>query len=440
MSPKTDKSQQLYAQAKALIPGGTQLLSKRPELHLPQRWPAYYAKASGCRVWDVDGNEFIDTSYMGIGACVLGYADPDVNAAVKKAIDDGSMTTLNCPEEVALAQKLRQLHAWADMARYCRCGGEAMAIAVRIARAATGRDTILFCGYHGWQDWYLAANLADDSSLDGHLLAGLAPKGVARSLVNTAFPFSYNDLPAFGELIKKHGPRTAAVVMEPIRSAPPRDGFLQSIREQCTKAGIVLIFDEITAGWRLALGGAHLTLGVEPDMAVFAKAMSNGFPMAAVIGRASAMDAAQEAFISSTYWTERIGPAAALATIDKLQKENVPAHLCRIGQAVQDGWTAAAARHKLKVHVGGILPLGHFAFEYEKPAVLKTLFTQWMLDEGFLATTAFYVSFAHKDEHVKAYQAATDRVFAKIAAALARGDVEKHLTGPVCHSGFQRLT
>jgi len=440
VSTKTPNSQELYAKAKGLIPGGTQLFSKRPELHLPGRWPAYYTRAEGCRVWDLDGNEFVDTSYMGIGACVLGYADPDVNAAVKKAIDDGSLTTLNCPEEVKLAETLCEIHPWADMARFARCGGEAISIAVRIARASTGKEIVLFCGYHGWHDWYLAANLADDSSLDGHLLAGLAPTGVVRGLAGTAMPFAYNDLGAFEALMDAHKGKIAAVVMEPIRNTPPDDGFLETIRERTREADIVLIFDEVTAAWRANIGGAHLTFSIEPDMAVFGKAISNGFPMAAVIGTSAVLDAAQDAFISSTYWTERIGPAAAIATIDKLRRENVPEHLLRIGKAVQDGWSSAAETTGAGIHVSGTYPLGHFEFEHDKPLVLKTLFTQWMLDEGFLATTAFYASYAHTDEHVAAYLSAVERTFAKIAGAVASGDPEKHLDGPVCHGGFQRLT
>ena len=186
--------QDLYREAKKIIPGGTQLLSKRPEMFLPELWPAYYDKAEGCRVWDLDGREYMDASFMGLGACTLGYADPDVNKAVREAVDKGSMTTLNCPEEIDLARMLCNIHPWADMVRYSRTGGEAMAIAIRIARARTSNDIILFCGYHGWHDWYLSANLADDRALDGHLIPGLEPKGVPRPLKGTALPFEYLSL------------------------------------------------------------------------------------------------------------------------------------------------------------------------------------------------------------------------------------------------------
>jgi len=174
----SETGQRLYVKAKTRIPGGTQLLSKRPELYLPEQWPSYYSRAKGVEVWDLDGNRYLDMCYNGIGACILGACDPDVDAAVRTAIDAGSMSTLNAPEEVELADLLCELHPWADMVRYARCGGEAMAVAVRIARAKTHRDIIAFCGYHGWHDWYLAANLGEETALDGHLLPGLQPAGV----------------------------------------------------------------------------------------------------------------------------------------------------------------------------------------------------------------------------------------------------------------------
>ena len=435
-----NKTQSLYESARKIIPGGTQLFSKRPELHLPGHWPAYFDRADGCELWDLDGKRYIDTSYMGIGACILGYADEDVNSAVKTAIDKGSTTTLNCPEEVELTKLLCEIHPWARMTRFARCGGEAMAIAVRIARAATGKDKILFCGYHGWHDWYLAANLADEKSLDGHLLAGLKPNGVPRGLAGTAIPFKYNDLDGFVALMDKHGNDTAAVVMEPLRNNLPEPGFMETIRKLTQAKGVLLVIDEVTAGGRLRVGGAHLTFDIAPDMAVFAKAMSNGFPMAAIIGTADAMDAAQEAFISSTSWTERIGPTAALATISKMRRKNVPEHLSRIGKKVQEGWSELARKHKLKISVSGMYPLGHFAFEYNNPLVLKTLFTQLMLEKSYLATTALYVSYAHKAEIIEHYLEAVDETFSQISTAIKGGNPEKMLKGPICHAGFERLT
>jgi glutamate-1-semialdehyde aminotransferase len=433
------KSQELYKKAKKLIPGGTQLLSKRPELFLPDFWPAYYDKAKGCEVWDLDGNKYIDMISMGIGACVLGFADDDVNAAVRNAIDKGNMTSLNAPEEVELAELLCNLHPWASMVRYSRTGGEAMAIAVRIARAYTRKDKVLFCGYHGWHDWYLSANLSDDSALDGHLLPGLSPTGVPRPLKGLSLPFNYNDTNAFLKLIDEHGDNTCAVVLESIRNDPAQNDFMDAIRQVTTEKNIVFIVDEITSGWRLNVGGAHMLYTIKPDIAVFAKAISNGYPMSAIIGKTKVMESAQDSFISSTYWTENIGFVAALATIKKIRQLNVPEHLIAIGKKIQDGWKALADKQDLPIKLSGIYPLSHFEFVYKEPLVLKTLFTQLMLEKGFLASTIFYSSYAHKEHHVQAYLNAVDDTFRFIAKALSNGNPKKHLKGPVCHSGFKRL-
>ena len=199
------KSQDLYTHAKERIPGGVQLLSKRPEQFAPNQWPNYAVKAKGCEVWDLDGNHYYDMTTNGIGACLLGYADPDVNAAVINRIENGSMSTLNCPEEVALADKLCEIHPWAENVRFTRTGGECCAVAIRIARATTGRNLVAICGYHGWSDWYMAANLGDTSQLDGQLLPGLDPTGVPRQLSGTALTFMSHDWEAFDKLIADYG-------------------------------------------------------------------------------------------------------------------------------------------------------------------------------------------------------------------------------------------
>ena len=433
------KGQELYIQAKKIIPGGVQLLSKRPEQFLPDQWPAYYQKAKGCEVWDLDGNKYIDMSFMGIGACTLGYADDDVNAAVQEAVANGSMTTLNAPEEVALAQLMLELHPWAEMARFARGGGDAMAVAVRIARAATRKDVILFSGYHGWHDWYLSANLSDDAALDGQLLPGLKPAGIARNLRGTSYPFFYNNTAEFLSLIEKYEHQIGGVVLETIRNIEPEKDFFATLERETARLNVPLIVDEISSGFRMNCGGAHLIIGLHPDMAVFAKGVSNGFPMGAIIGKAKFMDAAQDSFISSTYWTERIGPVAALATIRKMMACQVQAHLMNCGQQVQEGWNRLAKKHGLDIHVGSIYPLSHYEFK-ANPLVCKTIFTQEMLSKGFLATTSFYPSYAHQKEHIDAYLQATDEVFEFIATALKEGDPEKYLKGPVCQSGFKRLT
>jgi glutamate-1-semialdehyde 2,1-aminomutase len=431
--------QELYRHARTRIPGGVQLLSKRPEMFLPENWPAYYSRARGAQVWDLDGNAYYDMSYNGIGACILGAADPDVDEAVIGAVRAGSMSTLNAPEEAELADLLCELHPWASQVRYARCGGEAMAVAVRIARAHTGRDVVAFCGYHGWHDWYLSANLAEDHALDGHLLPGLAPLGVPRGLRGTALPFRYNELDELAAIAQAHGDELAAVVMEPIRNLEPTPGFLAGVREVCDQTGAVLVADEVSAGWRLASGGAHLVLGLRPDIAVFAKAISNGYPMAAIIGARGVMGSAQNTFISSTYWTERIGPVAALATIRKHRRLDVPSHLRRIGLMVRQGWQVAAERAALPIEIGGIVPMSHFSILHAQAQAASTLFTQLMLEQGFLATKAFYATYAHDDRIVEEYLQAVEQAFAFIARALESGGVLDLLEGPVAHAGFARL-
>jgi len=434
------KGIQQWNKAKKIIPGGTQLLSKSSEQFLPNQWPSYYKKAKGVEVWDLDGNKFVDMSLMGVGACTLGYADDDVNKAVKSAVDAGSMATLNCPEEVELAELLLKLNPWADMVRYARTGGEAMAIAVRIARAYSGKDKIAFCGYHGWHDWYISANLADDDNLDGHLLPGLEPLGVPRSLKGSAIPFTYNRIDELEEIVKNND--IGVIVMEPIRHHEPENRFLENVRKIANEVGAVLIFDEISSGWRLNVGGAHHLYKVYPDIAIYGKAMSNGFPMAAVIGKEDVMDMVQKSFISSTYWTERIGPVASITTINKMLENDVPSHLCKIGNLISDGWKKLADENNLNINImDAVSPLTTFDFDYgEDNLKLQTLFTQEMLSRGFLASKSVYVSYSHDKQHVEKYMGDVDDVFGVLLKAIDQGNVNKLLKGPVAHVGFKRLT
>jgi glutamate-1-semialdehyde aminotransferase len=439
-NPSPTRTEQLYQRAKTLIPGGTQLLSKRPEMMLPDQWPAYYAKAKGCEIWDLDGRKFIDMTTNGIGACLLGFGDDDVDAAVKKVIDNGSMCTLNSPLEIELAELLCEIHPWAGSVRYSRSGGESMAVAVRIARAFSGKDKVCFCGYHGWTDWYISANLAGDKQLDGHLIPGIAPAGVPRGLVGTALPFKYNRIDELKAHVDKHKGEIGAIVMEPMRSEMPKDGFLHQVREIANSIGAVLVFDEVTAGWRNNFGGVHLLLGVEPDIAVFAKATSNGYPMGAIIGKSNVMQAAQTSFISSTYWTESIGPAAAIATIRKMKNIQVWEITTRNGRQVQDGYRRLLDKHGIQGAPGGSLPLSTLAFSYgEQSQAVRTLFTQLMLERGYLASSGYYATAAHTPQIIDGYLAAIDEAFPIIRKAIDNNDVRAQLRGPVAHAGFQRL-
>lgn len=436
---KIPKSLLMQERAKKIIPGMTQLLSKRPDQFSLGVWPGYFSKAKGVEVWDLDDNHYIDMSIGGIGANVLGYADSDVDKSVQEAIDKGVSCSLNCPEEVELAEVLCQIHPWAEKVRYARSGGESMAIAVRIARSYTGLEKVAFCGYHGWHDWYLSANLNQEDALGEYLLSGLNPSGVPKALKQTAFPFRYNCINELREIVSKHKGKLAAIIIEPIRNEYPCDNFLQEVQAIANEEGIVLVVDEISAGFRLNTGGAHLILGLIPDIAVFSKAMGNGYSIAAVIGKARIMETAEQSFISSTNWTERIGPTAALATIKKHQRLDVAQHLNEIGQMVQQGWVDLAKKYKLNIRISGIPSLSHFVFEYENASVMKAYFVQEMLDKGFLASNLFYAMYAHQKNHVQEYLIVVDEIFCRLSDLNKKDSLEKLLKGKPSAKGFQRL-
>ncbi|NJD01837.1 MAG: aminotransferase class III-fold pyridoxal phosphate-dependent enzyme [Ruminiclostridium sp.] len=437
---ENNKTQELYRRAKMIIPGGTQLLSKRPEMFAPDQWPAYFSRAEGCEVWDLDGKHYYDMASNGIGACLLGFNDRDISKAVIRRIDSGSMCTLNPPEEVELAELLCDIHPWAERVRFTRTGGETASVAIRIARATTDRSMVAVCGYHGWQDWYLAANLGESDALRGHHLPGLEPFGVPVELRNTTLTFKYNDKEEFKKIMDAYGDKLAAVIMEPCRYNDPEPGFLELVKESTRKYGALLIFDEITIGWRLTYGGAHLKLGASPDMAIFAKALGNGHPIGAVIGTKDAMEGAHKSFISSTYWTESVGPAAALATLQKLKRVKAYEHVAYIGSLITKQWRKCAHTSGLSISAGEGYPcLAHFSFNDENGEILRTLYTQMMLERGFLGTLSIYPTVSHNEKIVEKYSRAIEEVFNNIALLVKKGDLTAYLKGPVAHSGFRRL-
>ena len=431
--------QKLYKRAKRVIPGGNMLLSKRPEMFLPEKWPSYFSKSKGCKVWDLDGNEFIDMSIMGIGTNTLGYGHPEVDEAVIKTVKDGNMATLNCPEEVYLAEKLVELHPWADMVRFARAGGEINSVAVRIARASTGRDKIAICGYHGWHDWYLSTNLNNDKNLDGHLLPGLQPSGVPRGLTGTTLPFNYNDIGQLEQLIKDNKYEIAAIKMEVSRNEGPKDNYLQKVRDLATENNIILIFDECTSGFRETFGGLHKKYGVEPDLAIFAKALGNGYAISACIGRQEFMQAAQQTFISSTFWTERIGPTAALKTLEVMEREKSWDVITKIGSSILSQWKALADKHELDISTWGLPALSGYTFNSSNALSYKTLITQEMLKKGYLTSNRVYTCTEHNQEVVDGYFSELDPIFATIKECEEGRDVISLLEGPVAHSDFKRL-
>jgi glutamate-1-semialdehyde aminotransferase len=361
---------------------------------------------------------------MGVGSCVLGYADKDVSNAVKKAIKRGVQSTLIAPEEIELAEKLIEIHPWAQMVRFARSGGEAMSIAVRIARVSTDKEIVLFSGYHGWADWYLAANLSSGDHLENVLLPGLSSRGIPMGLAGTALPFEFNNIEMFRDLIEKYRGQIASVVMEPRRSVPAAPGYLEEIRKVCDSEGIVLIFDEITTGWRACNGGIHLLGEVLPDISVFAKAMANGHAMSAIVGNQRVMSTANSTFISSTNWTERIGPTAALATIKKYQENSVQEHLAWAGKSVSKGWNEIATENGIEIDTndGGLPALSRFTFKHPYSRGLDVIFCKKMLERGWLAHNQFKPSFAHKEKDIQQYLDEVQIVFKELSILIAKDE------------------
>ncbi len=432
------KGQELYNKAKKLIPGGTMLLSKRPEMFLPENWPSYYKKANGCEIWDLDNKKFFDMCIMGIGTNTLGYCNEFVDNQVMKSVLNGNMSTLNCFEEVKLAEKLVELNPFSEMVRFARTGGEANSIAIRIARAASGRDNVAICGYHGWHDWYLGSNLNNGNDLSSHLLSGLSTLGVPKSLKNTVFPFEYNDYDSLFSIVEKEN--IGVIMMEVIRNFEPKNNFLKKVRELANKRNIVLIFDECTSAFRETYGGIYLKYNVNPDLAMFGKTIGNGYALTAVVGKKEVMEVAQDSFISSTFWTERIGPTAALATLDEMKKIRSWEKITEIGNKVRNLWIDLAKKYKLKINVSGLPAISTYSFESKNSLKYKTFITQEMLKKGFLASTNFYACISHTDKIINSYFDALDNVFYMISKCERNIEkIDNLLEGPVCHSGFQRL-
>lgn len=432
------KGQDLYNKAKQIIPGGTMLLSKRPEMFLPDQWPSYFAEAKGCTVIDLDGNKYTDMSIMGIGTNTLGYGHDEVDTAVLNTVRKGNMSTLNCPEEVYLAEKLIEMNPWADMVRFARSGGEANAIAIRIARAVSGRDEVAICGYHGWHDWYLSTNHNDGDGLSGHLLPGLDPAGVPKNLKNTVHPFHYNNYEELEQIVSNHP--IGVIKMEVVRNFGPEDNFLQKVRDLATAKNIVLVFDECTSGFRETYGGIFQKYGVEPDMTMFGKTIGNGYALTAVVGKRSVMEAAQKTFISSTFWTERIGPTAALKTLEVMYRIKSWDLITENGKKMQRGWQKIADENQIQIQISGIPSLSTYVIEHPEALKFKTLITQEMLKKGFLASTNFYASIAQQEEHFLAYFSALNDVYRVIRKCMDLDlNIDTLLEGPICHSGFKRL-
>ncbi len=433
-----NKSQKMWKRANSIILGGNSLLSKNPNMFLPNKWPTYFKKAKGYKVWDLQNKVFNDVSLMGVGTNILGYANKQVDEAVKKTILNGNMSTLNCFEEVELAEKLIQIHPWANKVKFARTGGEANAIAVRIARAASGKDKIAFCGYHGWHDWYLSANLKKEGNLDSHLIPGLNPLGVPKNLKNTSYGFMYGDFKNLKKIVSEQN--IGVIKMEVCRNTQPNIPFLKKVRNLCTEKKIVLIFDECTSGFRQNLGGLHQKINVIPDLVILGKALGNGYAITAVLGKSEVMDSAKSSFMSSTFWTERIGPTAALKTLEIMEKNKSWVYITDLGKFLINEWKKISSIHKVSLSISGLPSLAKFSIQSKKFQFYKTYITQEMLKKNFLAANGVYLSLAHDKYIIKKYLEVLDGIFYTISECeKGKNSIENILKYPVSHIPFSRL-
>ena len=433
---RNTKSQKIWSIAKKIIPGGNMLLSKKPEMFLPDYWPTYFSKSKGCYVWDLNNKKYTDVSLMGVGTNILGYNNKYVDKKVKEAIKKGNMTTLNCPEEVELAQKLLKINKWSGMVKFARTGGEAAAIAIRIARAYNKKNIILACGYHGWHDWYLASNISNKKNLNSHLLNNTLFEGVPDNLKNSIKLFEYNSLVKFRELIKKEK-NVSAVIMEVSRNYHPSQNYLKQIRKMTKENNIVLIFDECTSGFREFYGGIHKKFKINPDIILFGKALGNGYPVTAIVGVKKIMQKAQDTFISSTFWTERIGSVAALATLKEMKKISSWKKISKKGKYIKNSWKIIFKKYNFDVEILGIDALPVFRFKNGNHLKFKTYITQEMLKKGYLASNAIYVSVAHSEKILKKYLSDFEKVIEKLSKFHFSKKIK--LDGKICHSEMKRI-
>lgn len=428
--------QKFWKRAQKVIPGGTMLFSKNPDLFLPNFWPAYFKKTKGCCIWDLDGKKFYDLSMMGVGTNILGYSNSEVDSAVKKVISSGNMSSLNSKDEILLAENLIEIHGWSKMVRFARTGGEANAIAIRIARAATGRDKIVVCGYHGWHDWYLSANLSNGNNLNKHLMENISIKGVPSNLNKTVFSFDYNNYKKLERIISLNK-NIAAVCMEVSRNEPPKNNFLQMIRKLTKKNNIALIFDECTSGFRENYGGLHLKYGVNPDIATFGKAIGNGYAITAVVGTEEIMKYAKSTFISSTFWTERIGPAAALKTLELMKKYRSFEVILKLGKYVKNQFAKVSKNNNISTKISGLNGIPNYDFIHKDHLLFKTFVTQEMLKKNFMASNSIYLCLQH-EEYLKRYFEYLDKIFRTIEKCISgEKNINKLLLGPVCITGMR---
>jgi glutamate-1-semialdehyde aminotransferase len=419
LSPRLEQSRAWLKRSERVIPGCAQTFSKSPISFMQATAPNFIVRAQGARVWDPDGNEYIDW-IMGLGPVILGHADPLVNRAVLAQMDAGMSLSLPHPVEVEVAELLCDLIPCAEMVRFGKNGSDATAGAVRVARGFTGRDKVACSGYHGWQDWYIG-------STSRH-------KGVPEAVRRLTLRFPYNDLETLHRLFRENEGEIACVVMEPVTFDPPQPGYLQGVKELCHRNDCLLVFDEVVTGFRFALGGAQQYFGVVPDLACFGKALANGFPLSAIAGRADVMRKFEEVFFSFTHGGEAASLAACRQTIGELQRRDGIKQLWDIGTRLKDAANKLIGDCGLagRVICQGLAPFTSIQFKNKDApdAVLRSLFQQEVLRRGILTQGNHMLSLAHDATILDQTLAAYAPVFEIVAEALRRGDAEARLSGP----------
>jgi glutamate-1-semialdehyde 2,1-aminomutase len=424
--PVIDVSNEWYRRALDLIPAGTQTLAKGAGQFVRGVAPKFMQRGEGARVWDVDGNEFLDLC-MAVGPLSLGYKDPDVDAAIMAQLRDGIVFSLVHPLEVEVAELLRATVPGAEMARFSKTGADVVSAAVRLARAHTGRRKVLCCGYHGWHDWYIAVTDRN--------------RGVPEAVREQSFTFEYNNLEALAEALDDD---VACVVLEPVTFEQPHEGFLRGVRELCTRRGAVLVFDEMWTGFRMALGGAQQYFGVRADLAVFSKALANGMPLSAITGRRDLMRLLdRDVFFFTTYGGEALSLAAAKATITKLRDERVPEHITRLGERLAAGITQLTQQLEMPyVKVMGLPFRTMLSFDASAgdPLVQKSFVQQELLRHGVLWNGFHNLAFAHTDADIDYVLGAYAHVFEALREAVSAKNLAARLRGEKLEPVFRRTT
>jgi glutamate-1-semialdehyde 2,1-aminomutase len=434
-----NNDQKKWARAKNKILGGNMLLSKRPERYLPKKWPAYYLKSKKCFIWDLNGKKYLDLCLMGVGTNILGYSNDKVNKKVIEAIKSGNVSSFNCEEELILAEKILEINPWASKVKFAKTGGEANTIALRIARSFSNKQDVAFCGYHGWHDWYLSANFKKKSNLDRHLLSGLSTTGVHKKLKNTATPFEYNNFDQLKKIIN-HNNNIGIIFMEVMRNQKPKNNFLKKVRKLANKKKLILIFDECTSGFRETFGGICKKFNVIPDIIVYGKALGNGYPITCVAGKKEIMNAAEDSFISSTYWSDRVGYVAALETLSQMNKEKSWKKISKIGKYIKKKWLFYAKKNKIKIKTQGLDAIPSFYFLNENHEKFVALITREMLKKNILASNVVYVCVHHNKLLLKKYFKELNQIFSIIKKCIEKKEIaEKILNFELPTKSFGRL-